>query len=82
MEKESYKSKLITVQMLINIKMAQAYRTVSPKALGIITGMTPIEIKIEEMEKIYHKTRGKTNNKTHFERDTSVRNGNNQRTQL
>ena len=45
MEKESYKSKLIRVQRLVNIKMAKAYRTVSHEALCILTGMTPIEIK-------------------------------------
>jgi len=47
MKKESYKCKLIRVQRLINIKMAKAYRTVSHKALCILTGITPIEIKIE-----------------------------------
>ena len=73
MEKESYKSKLIRVQRLINIVMAKAYRTVSHKALCILTGMTPIEIKIEEAVQIYYATRGNINDKTHFERDTSVR---------
>ena len=48
LRKESYKMKLIRVQRLINIKMAKAYRTVSHEALCILTGVTPIEIKIEE----------------------------------
>ena len=47
MELESYKTKLIRVQRLINIKIAKAYRTVSTEALCILTGMTPIAIKIE-----------------------------------
>jgi hypothetical protein len=58
MEKESYKSKFIRVQRLINIKMAKAYRKVSREALCILTGMTPIEIKIEEAVQIYYTTRG------------------------
>ena len=73
MEKESYKSKLIRVQILINIKMAKAYRTVSHEFLCILTGMIPIEVKIEEAVQIYYTTRGNINEKIHFERDTSVR---------
>ena len=66
MGKESYKSKLITVHWLINIKMAKAYRTVSHEALCILTGMTPIEIKIEEAAQLYYATRGNTNEKNTF----------------
>jgi len=44
MRLERYKSKLIRVQRLINIKIAKAYRTVSNEALCILTGMTPIAI--------------------------------------
>ena len=73
MGKESYKSKLIRVQRLINIKTAKAYRTVSHEALCTFTGMTPIEIKIEEVAQIYYATRGNTKDKTHFERGTGVR---------
>jgi hypothetical protein len=72
MGNECYKSKLIGVQRLINIKMAKAYRTVSHEALCILTGMTPIEIKIEEAAQLYHATRGNTNDKTQFDRDTGV----------
>jgi len=52
MEFESYKSKLIRVQRLINIKIAKAYRKVSKGALCILTGMTPIAIKIEESAQV------------------------------
>ena len=52
-ELESYKSKLIRVQRLINLKIAKAYRTVSNDALCILTGMTPIAIKIEEAAQTY-----------------------------
>jgi hypothetical protein len=60
MEKESYKSKLLRVQRLINFKMAKAYRTVSNEALCLLTGMTPIDIKIEEAAQLYQLTRGNT----------------------
>jgi hypothetical protein len=33
--------------MLINIRIAKAYRTVSNEALCVITGLTPVNIKIE-----------------------------------
>jgi cbb3-type cytochrome oxidase subunit 1 len=46
--KDSYKTKLVRVQRLMNIRIAKSYRTVSNKALCTITGMTPIDIKIEE----------------------------------
>jgi len=48
MEKGSYKSKLVRVQRLINIKIAKAYRTVSNEDLCILRGLTLIAIKIEE----------------------------------
>ena len=41
MEKEKYKNKITIVQSLININMANAYRTVSSEALCVVTGMTP-----------------------------------------
>jgi len=69
MEIKICESKLIRVQRLINIKMAKAYRTVSHEALCILTGMTPIEIKIEEAVQIYYINRGNINDKLHFERD-------------
>jgi len=74
MEKESYKYKLIRVQRLINIKMAKAYRTVSNEALCVLTGMTPIDIKIEEAAKLYRLTRGSTKDNEQFDRDTEVKN--------
>jgi len=48
--------------------MAKAYRTVSHEALCVLTGMTPIEIKIEEAAQLYHAIRGNrnTNDNTQF----------------
>jgi len=49
----SYKARLTRIQRLMNIKIAKAYRTVSNEALCVITGLTPIHIKIQEIAKIY-----------------------------
>jgi len=48
------RQKYIRVQRLINIKMAKAYHTTSSEALCILTGMTPINIKLEEVVKRYN----------------------------
>jgi len=47
------RQKYIRVQRLINIKIAKAYRTTSSEALYVLTGMTPINIKLEEVVKRY-----------------------------
>jgi hypothetical protein len=60
LDKACYRLKLIRVQRLINIKIAKAYRTVSNEALCILSGMTPIVIKIEEAIQFYEITRGNT----------------------
>jgi hypothetical protein len=44
-DKVSYKSKIVRVQRLINIKIAKAYHTVSNEALCILTGLAPVAIK-------------------------------------
>jgi hypothetical protein len=46
--KASYRTKLIRVQIIMNIRIAKSYQTVSNEALCIITGLIPIDIKIEE----------------------------------
>ena len=47
-------SKLIRVQRLVNIKIAKAFRTTSTEALCVLTGLTPIIIKLQEIAKEYH----------------------------
>ena len=44
----------IRLHSLMNIRMAKAFRTTSSEALCIVTGMTPIIIKIEEAVKQYN----------------------------
>ena len=49
---KSYKDKIIRVQRIIKIKIPKAYRT-SNETLSVLTGTTPIAIKIEEMAELY-----------------------------
>ena len=70
---ESCKGKLIRVQRTINRKIAKAYRTVSNEALCVLTGLTPITIKIKEMAKLYHLTRGNTNKKEQVNNNMEVK---------
>ena len=70
MKYEHNRQKYIKVQHLINIRMAKAYLTTPTKALCMLTGMTPIIIKLEEVVKRYN-TKGKSGNHT-FELDSDV----------
>jgi hypothetical protein len=54
----SHSKKLTEVQRLINIMIANAYRTMSNDALCIITGLTPVHIKIQETTELYKIERG------------------------
>jgi len=73
MGKEKYKKKLSRVQRLINIKMAKAYRTVSSEALCVITGMTPIHLKIEQAAEFYLHTRSQLKDTVQFDNNKEVR---------
>jgi len=53
--------------------MGKAYRTVSHEALCVVTGMMPIDIKIEEVARPYQLTKGMANNNTLFDKDMEVR---------
>ena len=66
-EKEKFKNKVTRVQRLINIKIAKAYRAVSKEALCVVTGMTPIHIKIEEAAELYLHTRSSMKDKEQFD---------------
>jgi hypothetical protein len=47
--------------------MAKAYRTVSSEALCVITGMTPINLKIEQAARLYPQTRNQTKDSRQFD---------------
>jgi hypothetical protein len=49
------------VQRLINIKIAKAYRKTSGDALSVLTGITPIEMKVAETDRLHHITRDRQN---------------------
>jgi ATP-dependent Clp protease adapter protein ClpS len=49
MNYEHNRQKYIRVQRLINIRIAKAYRTASSEALCMLTGMTPIIIKLHKV---------------------------------
>jgi hypothetical protein len=66
-----YKDKLVRIQTLINIKITKAYRTVSNEALCVITGLMPINIKIEEVTKYYTITKGEGNL---YDREMDIKN--------
>jgi hypothetical protein len=53
MKYEQNRQKNVRMQRLINLRMARAYRTTSSEALCILTGMTPIILKLEEVVKKY-----------------------------
>ena len=72
LEKGSYKSKLLSVQRLIIIKIAKAYRTVSNEALCILSRLTPIAIKIEEAQ-FYQITRGSNKEEAQTNRGMGIK---------
>jgi hypothetical protein len=72
-KKASYKQKIIRVQRLINIRIAKAYCSVSNVALCMITGPTPIDIKIEEVATLFQITKGRTKGDLPFDLDTRVK---------
>ena len=53
--------------------MAKAYRTVSSEALCVVTGMTPIHIKIEEAADLYLQTKRYTKNTEQFDSNKEAR---------
>ena len=57
----------------MNIKIAKAYRTVSNEALCLITGLTPVYIKIEETAHLYQLTRGSRRVEVRFDQDMEVK---------
>jgi hypothetical protein len=72
-DKACYKSKLTRVQRLINIKIAKAYRTVSNDSLCILTGLTPIAIKLEELDELYQLTRGSRKEEANTDHDVGIK---------
>ena len=53
----------------MNIKIAKAYRTTSGEAPSVLTGITPIEIKVAETDRLYHITRDRQNRQMDHEEE-------------
>jgi len=68
--KDSYKIKLTRVQRLINIRIAKSYRTVSNEALCMITGLTPIDTKIEETAQFFQLAKWNKKEEGQIDHDT------------
>jgi hypothetical protein len=73
MNYEHNRKKYIRVQRLINIRMAKAYRTTSSKALCMMTGMTPIILKLQEVVRRNTINRGWGNCKIDLDHDVEFK---------
>ena len=69
---EHNRQKHIRVQRLINIRMAKAYSTTSSKELCMLTGITPIIIKLQEV--VRYNIKEKSRNRT-FKLDYNLNTG-------
>jgi hypothetical protein len=71
--KACYNIKLTRVQRLINIRIAKSYRTVANEAVCIITGLTPIDIKVNETAQFFQITKGNNKEEEQFDYDTRTK---------
>lgn len=55
MKTKKYRDKLITIQRKMLIKVSRAYRTTSTDALQIITGIPPIDLRVEQRAEAFKK---------------------------
>jgi len=63
------------MQRLIKLKMARSYRTTSAEALCILTGMTPITLKLEEAVTRYTFRDTQQQQTRNLDQDVEYRNG-------
>jgi hypothetical protein len=73
LNKYCYVRKLTRVQRLIHIRTAKSYRTVSNEALCMITGLTPIDIKIKESAQLFQITKGYKRVEYQFDQDMKIK---------
>ena len=55
--------KYVKVQRIISLRVAKAYRTIYHEAISILTGLTPITFKGEDVATLYNITTGRYNKK-------------------
>jgi hypothetical protein len=70
---EYNRAKHVRVQRLISLGIAKAYRTISHEALCILTGLTPINIKVEQVITL-HKITGRINQRYQIDKAVNPRN--------
>jgi len=66
-------SQNVRVQRLISLRTATAYRTISHEALCILTGLTPTNIKAEEIVTLYDMTTGRKNHEYQIDKAENPR---------
>ena len=59
----------VKVQRLNSLRIAKAYRTISHEALCIMTGLTSISIKGEDVATLYNITTGRNNQKYQIDKE-------------
>jgi len=64
----------VRVQRIISLRIAKAYRTISHEALCILTGITPIHIKVQELATQYNITTGRSAQKYQIDKAENPRN--------
>jgi hypothetical protein len=74
MNYEHNRRKYIRMQRLINIIMAKAYRTASVEALCMLTGLTPIISKLEELAQRCKPKQRKVNCQIELDCDVELKN--------
>jgi ribonuclease HI len=72
--KECNTVKYVRVQRIISLRKAKAYRTIPHKVLCILTGITPIYIKVQEVATQYNITTGRSTQKYQIDKAENPRN--------
>jgi hypothetical protein len=72
--KECDKIKYVREQRIIGLRLAEAYRTISNEALCILTGITPIHIKAQEIATQFNITTGRITLKYQIDKPENTRN--------
>jgi len=70
---EYNRAKYFTDQRLISLRIAKAYRTISHEAVCIVTGLTPITIKGEDVATLHNITTGRNNQKYQIDKEENSR---------
>jgi hypothetical protein len=71
---ESIKKERNRAIRLISSRISKAYRTISHKALYILTGLTPINIKVEEVVTVYNITTGRIDQEHQIDKAVNPKN--------